>query len=848
VVYGQSGVGKSSLVQAGLVPALRQRAIDARDVLPVLLQVYTNWEKNLGDRLVESLEEVQGLSLPLFLDSMAAFIAEIQKSDDKNLLTVLIFDQFEEFFFAYKDPALRRPFFEFLRDCLNVPYVKVILSLREDYLHYLLECNRLTHLDVIDNNILDRKILYYLGNFSPEDGRAVIQNLTEACQFSLEPALRDELVRDLAGELNEVRPIELQVVGAQMQTERVTTLAQYMAEGPKERFVGRFLEEVVTDCGTNNQQFAKIILYLLTDDNLTRPLKTRGELDADLSIEPKRLDLILNILVKSGLVFQVPGFPADRYQLVHDYLVPLVRQQQAAGLVAELEKEREQRKLTEEKLNKALTQQLKTARRSMWTFAGLTVAIGGFGVIATVVASNIYFSSLIGESFENYQLDKLVSSIKAVKKLKALPVAISEIKLLLTSEINSSITDLKEMNRLEVDTNQVNQIIFSPNGQLIASLSEEKVAKVWNVEDGKLLVSTEHEKGAKISAISFSADSKMMIYASNDQKVNFWTVSGDKLKELSSVGDVRSISVSSDNNLLATSVGEVVVVWDLSKRKIIHTLKGGTGIITSMSFSPDGKEIASASQNNEVRIWSLESEKVVKVIDNYDTTDIRFTSDGKMLVLTNDYETKYYTLDGILTKRTQSDFGKDQAISPNGKLYVRSYGGTIKITDEKGNTTHLQSSYVSTNLDGRKSYLRFSPDGKFIASATGDRKISLWKTDKLTEISKGGRIYSTKFSPDGQMIASNYGSNDASESVNGRVEILNKNGELQRTIQESGEMLNFSPDGQGILTKYTKYRSSVRAILDRLRENRFCQDLLSRTRKRSHIQLLWWFSQDFNNP
>lgn len=162
VIYGQSGVGKSSLVQAGLVPALKQRSIDARDVVPVLLQVYTDWVQNLSDRLAESLQEVHGLSLPLFLDSMAMFVAEIRKSGDKNLLTVLIFDQFEEFFFAYKDPSQRKPFFEFLRDCLNIPYVKVILSLREDYLHYLLECNRLTHLAIIENNILDKKILYYL--------------------------------------------------------------------------------------------------------------------------------------------------------------------------------------------------------------------------------------------------------------------------------------------------------------------------------------------------------------------------------------------------------------------------------------------------------------------------------------------------------------------------------------------------------------------------------------------------------------------------------------------------------------------------------------------------------------
>ncbi|NJL64278.1 MAG: hypothetical protein HC903_23730 [Methylacidiphilales bacterium] len=141
VVYGQSGVGKSSLVQAGLLPALKQKSVEARDVVPVLLQVYTDWVKTLGSRFVESIEEVKGLNFPHFVDTMAAFTAELKKNVDNNLLTVLIFDQFEEFFFAYKNPAQRQPFFEFIRDCLNIPYVKIILSLREDYLHYLLECD-----------------------------------------------------------------------------------------------------------------------------------------------------------------------------------------------------------------------------------------------------------------------------------------------------------------------------------------------------------------------------------------------------------------------------------------------------------------------------------------------------------------------------------------------------------------------------------------------------------------------------------------------------------------------------------------------------------------------------------
>src|SRR5919199_1298913 len=239
VIYGQSGVGKSSIVQAGLIPALKQKTIGTRNVLPVLGRVYTDWIQGIGRGLSEVFKEITGISLSSPLDSTAAILKQLRKNADYNLLTVLIFDQFEEFFFVCTELAQRRPFYEFMRECLDIPYVKVILSLREDYLHHLLEWNRLMNLEVINNNILDKNILYYLGNFSPEDAKSVIYSLTEPTQFSLERSLIDQLVQDLAAELGEVRPIELQVVGAQLQAENITTLEKYLQRGPKEELVKR---------------------------------------------------------------------------------------------------------------------------------------------------------------------------------------------------------------------------------------------------------------------------------------------------------------------------------------------------------------------------------------------------------------------------------------------------------------------------------------------------------------------------------------------------------------------------------------------------------------------------------
>jgi len=357
VIHGQSGVGKSSLLGAGLVPALKLQNIGTYDVLPILIRVYTDWIKELGKLLAAALVG-QNIFLLTIPESTNAIITQLVENQQRNLLTVLIFDQFEEFFFVYDQPSKRQQFFDFLGDCLNIPVVKIVLSMREDYLHYLLICNRLPKMAAINQDILNKNVLYPLGNFLPEDAKHFILG---CAKMNLEPALVDELIQDLAGSSQEVRLIELQVVGAQMQTENITTLAQYRQLGPKDKLVQRYLEEIVQDCGIENQRTANSLLYLLTDEQNTRPLKTQAELEKDLKAiatdsftESEKLNLVLQVFVESGLVYLLPETPTHRYQLVHDYLVDFIRRQQEPKLkklAAELANEKRERQLSQDQLN-----------------------------------------------------------------------------------------------------------------------------------------------------------------------------------------------------------------------------------------------------------------------------------------------------------------------------------------------------------------------------------------------------------------------------------------------------------------------------------------------------------------
>ena len=448
-------------------------------------------------------------------------LAQLQQSESQNLSVVLIFDQFEEFFFVANTKTLRNDLFLFLGQCLEILSLKVIFSLRRDYLHFLVDS---AGMDSISNDILNKERLYKITNFYEHEAEDIIKKLTSRSNFTLEDALIKQLVKDLAGDHGKVRPIELQVVGAQLQTENIRTLAKYQEFGTKEKLVTSYLDAVILDCGEENQEVAKLFLYFLTDENGTRPLKTRVELEEDfktlLTIEVDQLHLVAEILVTSGLVFIVPENPENRYQLVHDYLVSFIREQQEQKiqeLMAELKAEKAQRQQLEINIEQArqeiqlaettkqkleLAAQKATKRVQISSVALGVLILAAVGVsswvaiilaqakaqqqeLQTVTKLERNSISIIKNSayqpFETMLLAmrsgrELQTLVKDGKKLEDYPTVSSILALQ-----NSLHKDYYERNQL-VHQGDVNSAEFSPSGDRIVTASEDKTAKIWPVE------------------------------------------------------------------------------------------------------------------------------------------------------------------------------------------------------------------------------------------------------------------------------------------------------------------------------------------------------------------------------
>ncbi|MEB3163988.1 MAG: ATP-binding protein, partial [Prochlorothrix sp.] len=359
-IYGPSGVGKSTLVEAGLVPALARAKFPAgRRGVPVLVRVYEGWQGRVLAALEESpLAPLQkggerdNLTSPLKRgteEDLAAIYGILQRNAAANRVTVLVFDQFEEFFTSTAvTEAERQAFYGFIVECLRgmaVQYVKVVLSLREDYCDRLQALDRVVKAQGLATELFSEENSYYLGNFTKDRAKTVITALAERANYGLEPELVQALVADLATEGGLVRPVQLQVVGAQLQAWGVETVAQYEARiGGKVTsiltstapVVDGYVGEVVADCGADREQAAAWgILLGLTNAQGLRPIRSEvdvwlavecfGRAQGDDTVVEADLELVRRVLTESGLVVTW-GDPGDgRFQLVHDYLVFPIR-------------------------------------------------------------------------------------------------------------------------------------------------------------------------------------------------------------------------------------------------------------------------------------------------------------------------------------------------------------------------------------------------------------------------------------------------------------------------------------------------------------------------------------------
>ena len=352
-------------------------------------------------------------------------------------------------------------------------------------------------------------------------------------------------------------------------------------------------------------------------------------------------------------------------------------------------------------------------------------------------------------------------------------------------------------------TGEVWGITWSPDGRILASASADRTVRLWSREGVLLQTLTGH--GAEVNSVSFSADGQKLASGSYDHTIRIWSRGGELLKTLTGHGEkVYSVRFSPDGDQLASSsLDKTIRLWRLEHSagvsnglEVFHdaTLTGHTSQVFGLSFSPDGKTLASTGFDQTTKLWRLENPLRRTLVGHRESVrGVNFWPNGHILATAGwDATIKFWRLDGVLLKTLTGNLGQvyDVKISPDGdRIAAVSKNKLGWIWDSSG-------LLLATLRDHSDSLLSaaWSPDGQTLATTSADHTIKLWTRDgRLMKTITGhiNEVWGVDWSPDGALLAT--------ASADQTIKLWTPNGVLRQTLvghQATVSDVSFSPDGQ----------------------------------------------------
>ena len=303
----------------------------------------------------------------------------------------------------------------------------------------------------------------------------------------------------------------------------------------------------------------------------------------------------------------------------------------------------------------------------------------------------------------------------------------------------------------------ISTLVLSPNGQIIASASQDTTTKLWNI-DGTL-ITTIAGHSAAVWDIAFSPDGKTLVTVSGDKTVKIWSVEGIELSTLKAHrSTVRTIAYSPDGSyFISAGADRIIRMWQPT-HSLKTTVNAHSAAIFGVAISPDSSTIVTASLDYTVKLWQRDGTFLKTLQHEASMFSVAFSPDGEMLATGSN--------DSIVRLWQRGGRNWDKA-------------ELLKILPAEG---------------GLAFSLSFSPDGKLIASGYGDGKVKLWMTDGTLHNTLTGQQEMAQciaFSPDGQFLAS-------SGNLN-QIKVWHRDGRLLATLAEHNAIVigvAFSPDSE----------------------------------------------------
>ncbi len=263
---------------------------------------------------------------------------------------------------------------------------------------------------------------------------------------------------------------------------------------------------------------------------------------------------------------------------------------------------------------------------------------------------------------------------------------------------------------------------------------------------------------------------------------------------------VLSVSFAPDGKTLASaSDDKTVKLWDARSGQLLNTLKGHEDSVSSVAFAPDGKTLASASDDKTVKLWDARSGQLLNTLKGHEdsVSSVAFAPDGKTLASASDDKTvKLWDARSgqLLNTLKGHEFPVySVAFAPDGQtLASASFDKTVKLWE-------ASSGLLLNTLKGHENYVlsvAFAPDGKTLASASIDKTVKFWdaRSGLLLNTLKGHKdsVSSVAFAPNGETLTS--------ASWDQMVKLWDtRSGQLLNTLkghEDSVSSVAFAPDGK----------------------------------------------------